>query len=69
MYKIITVTIKPRFTIGQWVYPKADPDQNARLVVGYEIRTNNRFIIITANHDNERHHEEYELSDVKTFMP
>ncbi len=64
---VLKISIK--YAVGQFVYPRADPDQVPRIITGYTMRKDNRIFYLASNHDNERAYEEFELSDVKVFQP
>jgi hypothetical protein len=63
------IHLKPKFSIGQFVYPRADPDQYPRIITGLIIRPNEIIKYLASNYDNEREYEAFELSDVKTYVP
>lgn len=67
--KFEQVHLQPKFTIGQYVYPKCDPNQYPRLVTGIILRENNQIHILASNEDNEPEYEEFELSDKKILLP
>lgn len=59
------MTINPKYPIGHTVYLKTDPDQFARMVVGYEVRKNTLNYIVAFSSEGEKLVEDIELSDVK----
>ena len=61
------MTIIPKFKIGEIVYSKTDPEQNARMVTGYTIRKNGLISYLVTFIDCERQFEDFELSSEKIF--
>ncbi len=56
-----------RFKIGDVVYHKSDPDQNRKLVIGYNIRKNHISIVTSSNGSYDTFYE-FELSYEKSIF-
>lgn len=61
--------LTPAFAIGDYVYPKADPNQYPRIVTGIVIRPGDRLHYLASDYDNEREYNEFELSAKKLLLP
>lgn len=59
-----TIMINPAFKIGQFVYVKTDPDQNRRIITGYEVR-DTKIIYLVSYMQHEFQFCDYELTDHK----
>lgn len=60
--------IEEKFTLGQIVFLKTDPDQYPRIVTGIEVRPNNVCLyLISMGASQEMTYYDIELSEVKDF--
>lgn len=63
--KMFEMKINPKYEIGQTVYLKTDPDQFARMVVGYHVWSNGITYAVAFSSESEVVAEEIELSAEK----
>lgn len=65
--ELISLINSIRFKIGDMVYHKTDPEQNRKLVIGYNIRKGH-IVIVTSNPGSYDTFYDFELSYEKSIF-